>query len=119
MIVILGLIVMVIATIVALVGVLANSGSGHALGGDFSVFGYDVTGSSGNLFLHGLVVGAVAMLGLNMVLGGVLSTSRRGRAARTELKESRHETERVARDRDELLRQRETESDPEHRHPSA
>lgn len=41
---------------------------GHALTGGFSVFGYDVTGSTGTLFLDGIVVGSIAMLGLSMLL---------------------------------------------------
>jgi hypothetical protein len=63
MIVILGLILLVAATIVGLAGVLGNVGSGHALTSGFSVFGYDVTGSTGTLFLYGIVVGAIGMLG--------------------------------------------------------
>lgn len=109
MIVILGLILLVAATIVGLAGVLGNAGSGHALTSGFSVFGYDVTGSTGTLFLHGIVVGAIGMLGLSMLLGGARRTARRGRAARTELKQSRRETAIVSRDRDDLLHQRETD----------
>jgi hypothetical protein len=109
MIVILGLILLVAATIVGLVGVLGNAGSGHELTGGFSVFGYDVTGSTGTLFLYGIVVGSIAMLGLSMPLAGARRTARRGREARTELKQSRRETARVSRNRDELLHQREPE----------
>jgi hypothetical protein len=109
MIVILGLILLVAATIVGLAGVLDNAGSGHELTGGFSVFGFEVTGSTGALFLYGIVVGAIAMLGLSMVLAGVSRTARRGRAARTELKQSRRETAIVSQDRDHLLHQRETD----------
>ncbi len=109
MIVILGLILLVAATVVGLAGVLGNAGSGHALTSGFSVFGYDVTGSTGTVFLYGIVVGAIGMLGLSMLLGGARRTARRGRAARSELKESRRETAIVSRDRDELLHQHETE----------
>lgn len=109
MIVILGLLLLVAAAIVGLVGVLGNAGSGHELTGGFSVFGYDVTGSTGTLFLYGIVVGAIGMLGLSMLLVGALRTARRGRAARTDLKESRRETAMVIRDRDDLLHQRETD----------
>jgi hypothetical protein len=109
MIVILGLILLVAATIVGVAGVLGNAGSGHALTSGFSVFGYDVTGSTGTLYLYGIVVGAIGMLGLSMLLGGARRTARRGRAARTELKKSRRETAVVSRDRDDLLHQRETD----------
>jgi hypothetical protein len=49
MIIVLGLVFLVAAVIVGVVGVLANSGSGHALTHGFSVFGYHVTGSTGTL----------------------------------------------------------------------
>src|SRR5436305_15068238 len=63
MIVILGLIILLAAVIVGVAGVLSNGGSGHALTHGFSVFGYHVTGSTGTLFLYGVVVGAVALAG--------------------------------------------------------
>ena len=110
MIVIVGLILLVAASIVGVAGVLGNAGSGHDLAGGFSVLGYDVTGSTGTLFLYGIVVGAVAMLGLTMLLAGSHRTARRGRAARAELKQSRNETAMVRQDRDDLLHQRETDT---------
>jgi hypothetical protein len=70
------------------------------------VFGYHVTGSTGTLFLYGLVVGAVAMLGLTLLLAGARRTSRRGSAARRELKQSRRDTAAVSRQRDDLVDQR-------------
>ena len=73
-------------------GVLTNSGSGHALTRGFEVFGYHVTGSTGTLFLCGIVVGAAGMLGLSLLLAGARRTSRRGREARRGLHQSRRET---------------------------
>ncbi|MCZ3388062.1 MAG: hypothetical protein LH645_02815 [Actinomycetia bacterium] len=108
MIVIIGLIVLMAAVIVGVVGVLGNAGSGHALTDAFSVFGYHVTGSTGTLFLYGIVVGATAVLGLGLLLAGARRTSRRGRAARSELKKSRRETALISQDRDDLIDQRET-----------
>lgn len=70
MLVILGLIVLLLAVIVALMGVLGNTGPTHPLTENFSVFGYHVTGSTGALFLFGIVIGAVAMLGLSVLLAG-------------------------------------------------
>ena len=49
--------------VVGVAGVLGNGGSGHALTHGFAVFGYHVTGSTGTLFLYGIVVGAVACSG--------------------------------------------------------
>jgi len=62
MIVIVGLVVLLAAVIVGFTGVLANAGPAHPLTENFSVLGYHVTGSTGTLFLFGIVVGAVAML---------------------------------------------------------
>jgi len=47
------------------------------------VFGYHVTGSTGTLFLAGIVVGGVALAGLSLLLAGARRTARRGRAARS------------------------------------
>src|ERR1700722_19492971 len=100
MFVVLGLIILVAAVVVGVAGVFNNVGSGHALAHSFSVFGYHVTGSTGALFLYGIVVGAAAMLGLSLLLAGARRTSRRGRAARRELKRSRGQTAAVSQDRD-------------------
>jgi hypothetical protein len=108
MIVILGLVILVAAVIVGVGGVLGNGGSGHALSHGFSLFGYHVTGSTGTLFLYGIVVGAVALFGLSLLLAGARRTSLRGRAARRGLKQSRHETAAVSRDRDDMIDQRDT-----------
>jgi gas vesicle protein len=90
------------------VGVLSNDGSGHALTHPFAVFGYHVTGSTGALFLYGIVVGAIALAGLGLLLASARRTSRRGVEARRGLKRSRRETAAVSKDRDDLLDQRET-----------
>src|ERR1019366_4672354 len=66
MIVILGLVILVAAVIVGVGGVLGNGGSGHALSHGFALFGYHVTGSTGTLFLYGIVAGAVALFGLSL-----------------------------------------------------
>ena len=108
MIVIIGLVILIAAVVAGVAGVLSNSGSGHALTHHFAVFGYHVTGSTGTLFLYGIVVGALGVLGLSLLLAGARRTSRRGREARHGLTRSRRETDAVSRDRDDLLEQRET-----------
>ncbi len=108
MLVVVGLVLLIAAVIVGVVGVLANAGSGHALTHGFSVFGYHVTGSTGTLFLYGIVVGAVAMFGLSLLLTGARRTSRRGQDARRGLRQSRQETAAAVQARDDLLDQRET-----------
>jgi hypothetical protein len=87
--VIIGVVILVAAVIATVVGFLANNGSAHALPSDsFAVFGYHVTGTTGTLLLHGVVLGAVGMLGLALILAGARRSSRRGRAARRDLKRS-------------------------------
>ena len=107
MIVILGLVILVAAVIGGVVGVLANGGHAHAVT-HFAVFGYHVTGSTGTLFLYGIITGALALAGLGLLLAGARRTSRRGRAARQSLRQSRRETAAVSADRDDLIGQRDT-----------
>jgi uncharacterized membrane protein YciS (DUF1049 family) len=106
MIVILGLVLLVAAIVVGVAGVFANHGSAHALTHGFSVLGYHVTGSTGTLFLYGLVVGAVAVFGLGLLLTSLRHTARLGRAARRGLAESRGETVAARKDRDDMIDQR-------------
>jgi hypothetical protein len=107
MIVILGLVILVAAVIAGVAGVLANGGHAHAVT-HFAVFGYHVTGSTGTLFLYGIVVGVLAMAGLSILLAATRHTSRRGRDARRGLIQSRRETAAVSQDRDNLRDQRDT-----------
>jgi hypothetical protein len=106
MIIVIGLVILVAAVVVGVAGVLTNSGGGHALTHGFAVFGYHVTGSTGTLFLYGIVVGAAGLLGLSLLLAGARRTSARGRQARRGLKQSRRETAAVSKDRDDLVGQR-------------
>ena len=107
MIIILGLVILVAALIVGVAGVLANGGQAHAVT-HFAAFGYHVTGSTGTLFLYGIVVGALGMAGLSLLLAGARRTSRRGREARLGLAQSRRDTAAVSADRDDLAGQRDT-----------
>ena len=105
MIVIVGLVVLLAAVIVGFTGVLTNAGARHPMTENFSVFGYHVTGSTGTLFLFGIVIGAVAMLGLCVLLAGARRTAGRGRDARHELQYSQRETAFLNQDRDQHLEQ--------------
>ena len=111
MIIIIGLVILVAAVVVGVAGVLSNSGSGHALTHPFALFGYHVTGSTGTLFLYGIVVGAIAVAGLSLLLAAARRTSRRGREARRGLRQSRRETAAVSQDRDDLIDQRDAARD--------
>jgi len=108
MIIIIGLVILIAAVVAGVAGILSNSGGGHSLTHHFAVFGYHVTGSTGTLFLYGIVVGALGLFGLSLLLAGARRTSRRGREARRGLNRSRRETATVRQDRDDLLDQRET-----------
>jgi hypothetical protein len=99
MLVIVGLIILLAAAIVSIVGVLSNAGAAHPLTENFSVFGYHVTGSTGSLFLFGIVVGAVALLGLSVLLAG----ARRGHDARRQVARFQRDMTVANRDRDTRL----------------
>ena len=107
MIIIIGLVILIAAVAAGVAGVLSNNGSGHPLTHPFAALGYHVTGSTGTLFLYGLVVGALALLGLSLLLSAARRTSRLGSAARRGLVRSRNETAAVSKDRDDLIDQRE------------
>src|SRR6202020_156450 len=95
--VLVGLIVLFVAVIVGTVGVLGNAGGTHPLAENFSVLGYHVTGSTGTLFLSGIVVGAVGLLGLSVLLAGARRSAVRGRDARRDLARSQREPASVKR----------------------
>ena len=107
MIVIVALVILAAAVIAGVAGVLANSGHAHQVT-HFAVLGYHVTGSTGTVFLYGTVVGALAMLGLSLLAAGSGRSSRRGRAAKASLAQSRRETAAVIQHRDDLISQRDT-----------
>src|ERR1035441_3796193 len=108
MIIIIGLVILIAAVAAGVAGVLSNNGSGHPLTHPFAALGYHVTGSTGTLFLYGIVVGALGLLGLSLLLAGARRTSRRGRQARRGLTQSRRETAAASQDRDDLIDQRDT-----------
>ncbi|WP_412078074.1 hypothetical protein ACLF6K_28985 [Streptomyces xanthophaeus] len=125
MLVILGLVLLIAALVVGVAGVVTNDGSAHELTGEFSVFGYEVTGSTGTLFLYGIVVGAVALLGLSLLLAGARRTSHRGHDTGPEVNRSRRGTGAAGNDRADVVDQRDIarpqttgarESDPDGEH---
>ncbi|MFE6847053.1 hypothetical protein [Streptomyces sp. NPDC057686] len=114
MILILGLVILIAAVVVGLAGTFGNSGAGHDLGagGDFSIFGYHATGSTGSLFLTGIIVGAIALLGLTLVMIGARRSARRSAQGRREPGTSRRDAAaadpRGERERDDLIEQRDS-----------
>ncbi|MFD3471433.1 hypothetical protein ACFWWM_34840 [Streptomyces sp. NPDC058682] len=121
MILLLGLVVLIAAIVVGLAGIFGNTGAGHVLGigGDFSIFGYHATGSTGSLFLSGIIVGAVALLGLTLVMIGARRSARRSAQARRELGASRREAVAVDRERNEPVRSATTSAPTPARAPVA
>ena len=105
MIVIVGLLILIVAIVVAVAGVTTNSGGSHAVGDSFGIFGQHMSSlSTGQLFLFGIGVGVVGMLGLSMLMG-VFSRRLASRGSRRELMGSRRETTAVREDRDRLSQQ--------------
>ncbi|MEV5837076.1 hypothetical protein [Nocardia sp. NPDC052112] len=91
MIIIIGLVVLIGAVIVGVAGVAANTGEVRTAPSDFGVFDYHLTVSAGELFLYGMAIGAIGMLGLSLLLAGVWRSSRRSSTARRDLRQSRRE----------------------------
>jgi poly(hydroxyalkanoate) depolymerase family esterase len=104
MIILVGFVIVVATVVVGVAGVLANGGGAHALTDHFAMFGYHFTGSTGALFLYGIVVGVVGLCGLSLLL------TRTRRTARRDLKQSRRETASSSRDRYELVEQQRHET---------
>jgi H+/gluconate symporter-like permease len=109
MIILIGLIVLIVAAILAVAGVGTNMNSGHPLSSDFAIFGQHLnSASTGQLFLYGIIVGIFAALGLGILYGAFLRrlSSRR---LRRELKDSRGETTALRAEHDRLTKQLEEE----------
>lgn len=106
MLVILGLILLIAALFVGVVGVLTSDGAAHQLTGGFSVSEYPITGSAGTLFPYGIVVGAVAMFSLRLLPAGARGSSHRGHYASPGLKLSRRRRPTAGNDRADFADQR-------------
>jgi hypothetical protein len=105
MIVIIGLLVLLAAVVVGVIAVTTNTGSAHGVGDQFAVLGHPLAGvSTGQLFLYGIVVGVVGMLGLSMLLG-TFNRRLASRGSRRELKGSRRESAALRLDRERLTQQ--------------
>lgn len=105
----LGLLLLAVAAVVALAGVFANTGGSHLLGHNVNILGYHLSGSTGKLLLVGIVVGAVGMLGLNMLLAGLGRGLKKKVGTRRELKATRKQGETAAQERDRLAAELEQE----------
>jgi len=79
---VLGLLLFIGAGVIGTEGILDNRGASHRLPNGFNAFGYTMHGPTGQLFFWGIVVGAVAMLGLVLIGGGLRAAVKRRYAAR-------------------------------------
>jgi uncharacterized membrane protein len=117
--VIVGLLILLVAIGVGLSGVLANSGSEHLLGQDFSVLGLQLSGlTTGQLFGYGIIIGVLGMLGLSLLLG-VFNRRLASRRSRRALKGSQKESQALRTDRDRLTQQLDDEHTEQARAESA
>jgi uncharacterized membrane protein len=98
MITLIGLVVLIAAIVVGVAAVVANTGDAHRLPGDFVVFNQHYIGSTGILFLCGIILGAIGMFGLILLLTGAWGTSHRNMSARREIKQSRREMAAIRKD---------------------
>lgn len=103
MLVIVGLIVLLLVGLVAIVGVLTNAGAGHPPIENFAVFGYHPTGSTGTLFLLGIMVGVVASLGFAALIIGARRSASRAADIRRAAARIRREAAFINRDHDTRL----------------
>ena len=104
-----GLLLVAAMAVVALGGIFANTGNGHQLNHAVNILGYHLHGSTGKLFLVGIVVGAVGILGLMMLLAGIGVGFKRRTRNRQERTLSRRQTRAAMNDRDRLAGQLEQE----------
>lgn len=109
MILIIGLIVLAVASLLAVFGVATNGGTAHSIQGDFALFGQHITGlSTGQLFLFGIIVGLVAAVGLS-ILRGFFVRGLASRDLRKDLKKSQAETAQLRSNLERLQAERESE----------
>ena len=106
-----GLVILAIAGLVALAAGLANSGSDHMVT-NFAILGMDVDGSSGKIFIYGAILGAVAMLGLNMLLAGLGRGFKNKVHNRRVHKHEQQQMNEIEADRDRLAAQLEAKDRP-------
>ena len=87
--IIIGLILLIAAIVVGVAAVSSNIGVAHRLPNGFTVFAHYFGGTTGLLFLGGVAIGAIGMLGLSMTLSGYWRSTRQRAADRRELRKTR------------------------------
>jgi len=109
MIIVIGLIILVVALILAAVGVQTNMDATAHPGGNFAIFGQHLSNpSSGQIFLYGTLVGIAVALGMS-ILYWALMRRLSARKLRRELKDARNETSALRADLDRISQQLDNE----------
>jgi hypothetical protein len=89
--IVIGFILLIAALVVGAAAVSANIGTTHPLTSGFGVFGHIFSGSTGMLFLGGIAVGAVGMLGLSLTFNRSWHSARGHAVTRRELRKAQRQ----------------------------
>ena len=109
MIIVIGLIILVVALILAAVGVATNMDVTAHPGGNFAIFGQHLSNpSTGQIFLYGILVGIAVALGMSILYWAFLRRLS-ARKLRRELKDARNETSALRADLDRISQQLDNE----------
>lgn len=109
MIIVIGLIILVVALLLAAVGVATNMDVTAHPGGNFAIFGQHLSNpSSGQIFLYGIFIGIAVALGMSILYWAFLRRLS-ARKLRRELKEARNETSILRADLDRISQQLDNE----------
>jgi hypothetical protein len=98
-----GLLVLLTVGAMGIARITAYNGTTHSSPFRLEVPGYHLQGPGSRLFLFGLLVGAVAMLGLNTMVAGLGRGFRRRPASRQLLTGSRQQTSALQEQNDQLI----------------
>ncbi|MCE5289454.1 MAG: hypothetical protein LLG14_09455 [Nocardiaceae bacterium] len=107
--VVLGLLILILSVVVG-IGVILMPDNNDAAD-TLTVFGFHVDLSQAGVFIFGAVAGALALLGLGLMLSALRRSSHRRKVA--ELEHYRHDAESARQERDELLEARERQLEQE------
>jgi hypothetical protein len=97
-----GLLLLVGASVLAGAGIGANRGDPGSAPVSFDIFGYYPADSSNQLFAGGIALGAIAMLGLALIVVGLRRRAQVSTAVRRERRQSRRERRSLSKERDNL-----------------
>jgi ABC-type Na+ efflux pump permease subunit len=106
-----GLLVLLAVGAIGIARITAYNGTTHSSPFRLDVTGYHLQGPGSRLFLFGLLIGALAMLGLSTMVAGLGRGFRRRPAARQLLTGSRQPTSALQEHNDQVTRDRDVADD--------